>query len=486
MSTRVIIIGAGEAGSMIAREIASHSASGLEVVGFLDDNSALVGTVVEGHRVLGRCDDLAAVSARIHVDQAIIAVPSGSREFIRHVIGLCRDAGISFKIVPGLIEIIRGTVRLAQIREVHPEDLLGRETVEFDDTEVGKELAGRRVMVTGAGGSIGGEICRQLQRFSLGELQLFGRGENQIYEIERELRLRNPAARVRSVIGDIRDRRCLVQTFRRFRPEFVYHAAAHKHVHYMEAFPVEAIKNNVFGTMNVIDASRETGVERVVMLSTDKAVKPAGVMGASKRIAEYLLAQASRDGRSPRCIAVRFGNVLGSRGSVVPLFISQIRAGGPVTVSDPEATRFFMTLKEACMLVVQASVMGAGGEILILRMGTPIKIIEMAKDLIALHGLRPEEDIRIEISGLRDGEKLHEDLVADGEQVADSAHAQILVARPSLPRNWDIDDILARLRELSDNGDGDGIRALLAQVIPDARMRKLPATDPTIHRSGNT
>ncbi len=472
MVSRVIIIGAGEAGRMIAREIAAHPETELEVVGFLDDDAGLHGKTIEAVPVLGSSDRLREETDRRRVDEAIIAVPSESRDFIRRVIILCRDAGVAFKIVPGLIEIIRGSVSLDQVREVHPEDLLGRETVEFDEAAIASKLAGRRVMVTGAGGSIGGEICRQLGRFDLGELQLFGRGENQIYNIEEQLRRAHPDLEIRSIIGDIRDSDGLMHAFDRARPEFVYHAAAHKHVHYMEAFPEEAVKNNIFGTANIIKVCREAGARRLVMLSTDKAVNPRGVMGATKRLAEYLMLGSANASNNLRLATVRFGNVLGSRGSVVPLFMRQIRAGGPVTVSDPAATRFFMTLKEACMLVVQASVMAQGGEVFILRMGTPIKIIEMARDLITMHGLRPELDVPIEITGLREGEKLHEDLVVDGERLEDSSHAHIRTARPELPDDWELSSVMERLNDLVRTGDGDGIRRFLDSIIPDARLER--------------
>ncbi|MDH3214724.1 MAG: polysaccharide biosynthesis protein [Candidatus Krumholzibacteria bacterium] len=473
MSKKLLIIGAGEAGRMVVREICAHSSSDLEIVGFLDDDLALQGRTIEGYPVLGDTTKLPEVANEKPVDEVIISVPSGSRDFVRRMVALCRDAKVSFKIVPGLIEIIRGPVHLEQIREVHPEDLLGRETVAFAEEAIGRELANRRVMVTGAGGSIGGEICRQLGRFDMGELQLFGRGENQIYAIEEEIRRAHPGLRVRPVIGDVRDGEGLMHAFKRLRPEFVYHAAAHKHVHYMEAHPEEAVKNNIFGTEHIIGASRETGVQRLVMLSTDKAVRPVGIMGASKRVAEYLMIHGSLTRGGPRLITVRFGNVLGSRGSVVPLFMRQIRRGGPVTVSDRETSRFFMTLKEACLLVVQASVMGKGGEVFILQMGEPIRIIEIAKDLIALHGLRSEIDVKIEFTGLRAGEKMHEDLVADGEVVEKSPHDFILTSRPELPKGWDHDRILERFKELTRRGDSDGIRDLLGTIIPDAKLRKV-------------
>ncbi|UCH85331.1 MAG: polysaccharide biosynthesis protein [Candidatus Latescibacterota bacterium] len=470
MAKRVVIIGAGEAGRMVVREILTTPDSGFEVVGYLDDDLTLKGQSLEAKPVLGPCENLTRLVPEMAIEEAIIAVPTGTREFVRRVVSLCRDAGIGFKIVPGMIEIIKGPVRLEQIRDVHPEDLLGRETVEFDDGRLRTGLAGRRVLVTGAGGSIGGEICRQISRFGLEELQLLGRGENQIFDIEHELRATFPELEIRAIIADIRDEAGLTRTFGQLRPHYVYHAAAHKHVHYMEAFPEEAVKNNVFGTLNVLGAANEVGVERLVMISTDKAVNPHGVMGATKRVAEFLMTDWAATHDSPRLLTVRFGNVLGSRGSVVPLFIGQIRSGGPVTVSDPEATRFFMSLREACMLVVQASMMGDGGEIFVLKMGTPLRIIEVAKDLISLHGLRPGVDVGIDIVGLRPGEKLHEDLTVHGEDVTGSEHDQILTAHPELPRDWDRGAVLARLEELVQTGDGGGIRGFLSKLIPDSKL----------------
>lgn len=470
MARRLLIIGAGEAGRMLAREIANLAADQYSVVGFLDDAPPLHGTRVEGVPVVGATASLPdAVNAHA-VDEVLIAVPSAGRDFVRRMVALCRDAGVPFRIAPGLLEIVKGPVRLEQIRDVRPEDLLGRETVEFDEHEIESFLAGRTVLVTGAGGSIGSEICRQVARFEVAKLVLLGRGENQVYEIEHELRALHPRCEVIPAIIDVRDARSLHRTFREFRPDVVYHAAAHKHVHYMEAFPAEAIKNNILGTRNVIDASTAVKAERVVMLSTDKAVDPHGVMGASKRFAEYLMAVRNRAEGTPRLISVRFGNVLASRGSVVPLFIRQIRAGGPVTVSHEEATRYFMSVKEACLLVVQASLMGDGGEIFILRMGEPIRIAELARDLIALHGYRPGVDMHLVCTGLRPGEKLHEALVAAGERAEPSRHDHILRALPMMPDGVDFEAALERLSALAEDGDAAGIRAELQRVIPDATL----------------
>lgn len=471
MPTRILIIGAGEAGQMLVREISTQAPDAFELVGFLDDDPAVIGKTVAGLPVLGACDELAVVAGQHSVDEVVIAVPSATREFNRKMVSLCRDAGVSFKIVPGILEIIKGPVRLEQIRDMRPEDLLGRESVEFDETAISKALAGRSVLVTGAGGSIGGEICRQIGRFRLGTLYLLGRGENQVYEIEQELRSLYPELNTVALISDIRDYDSLERVFKRAAPHFVYHTAAHKHVHYMEAFPVEAVKNNIFGTVNVIDAARGAGVDRVVMLSTDKAVNPVGVMGATKRFAEYVMTSRSggHDG-GPRLITVRFGNVLASRGSVVPLFIKQISDGGPVTVSHEEASRFFMTIKEACLLVVQASLMGKGGEVFILRMGEPIRIAEIAKDLIALHGFKPGVDIAIDVVGLRPGEKLHEDLVATGEETESTDHHYILGSRLTLPGGIDVERALNELKELADGGDDEGIKHCLNRLIPDAEL----------------
>jgi FlaA1/EpsC-like NDP-sugar epimerase len=471
MGKRVLIVGAGEAGQMLVHEIARREPDEYDVVGFLDDDEALAGRTVEGCPVLGTCEDLGEIAKGRAVEEAIIAVPSASREFNRKVMSLCRDANLPFRIIPGMLEIVKGPVHLEQVRDMRPEDLLGRESVEFDEREIARALEGRRVLVTGAGGSIGGEICRQISRFDLEGLYLLGRGENQIYEIEYELKTLRAGLEVVPLIADIRDGDGVERLFKKVSPDFVYHAAAHKHVHYMESFPVEAVKNNVFGTLNVIESARSAGVERVVMLSTDKAVSPRGVMGATKRFAEYLMiTRTGGDGNIPRLMTVRFGNVLASRGSVVPLFIRQIAAGGPVTVSHPDATRFFMSMKEACMLVVQASIMGEGGEVFILQMGSPIRILEVARDLISLHGYRADVDVAIEIVGLRPGEKLHEDLVVPGEEALPSRHPHILCSRGAVPEGIDVDEVLFELNELAVAADEDGIKRCLARAIPDADL----------------
>ncbi len=473
MSKRLIIVGAGEAGRMLAREVANRARGQYEMCGFLDDAPALAGTSVDGFPVLGVTAELPDIVRRERADEVLIAVPSAGRGFVRRIVTLCRDATVPYRIAPGLLEIIKGPVHLEQIRDVRPEDLLGRETVEFDEAEIAAFLAGHTVLVTGAGGSIGSEICRVVSRFKVKRLVLLGRGENQIFEIEREMRVAHPGLDIVPAIIDVRDRDALVRVFQQYRPEIVYHTAAHKHVHYMEAFPSEAVKNNIGGTVNVIEAARAAGTSRVVMLSTDKAADPQGMMGATKRVAEFVLATHNRPG-GPRLITVRFGNVLASRGSVVPLFVAQIHAGGPVTVSHEDATRFFMSIKEACMLVVQASLMGEGGEIFILKMGEPIRIAELARDLIALFGLRAGTDVKIEYTGLRPGEKMHESLVAAGEEAVASRHPQILRAASRVPAHVDVDAVVASLSRLAAAGDDDAIRDELARIIPDAEFARAP------------
>jgi FlaA1/EpsC-like NDP-sugar epimerase len=388
------------------------------------------------------------------------------------LVKVCQEAGLPFKIVPGIREIVTGAVQFSQIRRVNPEDLLGRETVDFQPEPVRRDVAGKTVLITGAGGSIGSEIARQVARLAPGRLVLLGRGENSIFEIENELRDRHPQLPLVGIIADLRAEPRIARVLAAERPQIVYHAAAHKHVPYMEAFPVEAFINNVIGTRNLIQAVEAAGAERMVMLSTDKAVDPQGVMGASKRLAELLLlraaagaAAASRaGGAATRFISVRFGNVLASRGSVVPLFQRQIAAGGPVTVTDAGATRFFMTIKEASMLVIQAGSSGAGGEIFILNMGESVEILELARSMIRLSGFVPERDIPIRFTGLRPGEKLHEQLMTRAEAQVSEFGEQLMIIRPALPAGLDLDALLAELGVLAATGDEVGLRAAMLKA----------------------
>jgi FlaA1/EpsC-like NDP-sugar epimerase len=463
-SKRILILGAGSAGRMVAAEALASPELGLKVLAFLDDNSSLLGSHFEGVEVLGSCEDLPRLATELKPDEVIIAIPSAKGEVIRRLLRLCRQAKLPFKLLPGLREIIRGDASFRQARPVNPDDLLGRESVDFHEAPVRSVIEGRRVLVTGAGGSIGGEIARQVAGLDPAELMLLGRGENSIFEIENELAESRPGLRRVSIIQDIRDREGMLRLARERRPQVIFHAAAHKHVPFMERFPLEAFVNNVRGTLNVIDTAAEAGAERMVMLSTDKAVDPRGVMGASKRLAEMLMLRAASSDISTRYLSVRFGNVLASRGSVVPLFLRQIERGGPVTVTDPAATRYFMTIREASKLVVQASALGEGGEIFILNMGESVGILELARTLILLAGFEPDEDIPIEFTGLRPGEKLHERLMTDNEAEASELGKQLMIVRPRLSESFDLDALLDELDTLVVAGDTTRMAERLLEV----------------------
>lgn len=466
MSKRVLLAGAGTAGRMALEEIRRHPESGLQPVGFLDDDPGLAGRQVAGLPVLGGLDRLVEVAAAQHVDLVLIAIPSAHGSVVRRLVGLCARARVASHIVPGLMEIIRGDVHFEHIRAVRPEDLLGREVVELVEEPVREVLRGRRVLVTGAGGSIGQELCRQIAGFEPAQLVLLGRGENSIFEIESELRDTRPGLDLDSVIADIRDADAMARLAERLRPEIVFHAAAHKHVPYMERFPSEAVLNNLWGTLQVVRLAEAAGAERLVAISTDKAVRPRSLMGASKRLSEHLLQSLQKQGCATRLLAVRFGNVLASRGSVVPLFLAQLRRGVPLTVTHPEATRYFMTIREACLLVLQAAALGRGGEVFMLQMGEAVNILELARDVVALSGLDPDE-VPIRFTGLRPGEKLHEELYAASDDDLPSPHARIRVARlGELP----VSDVLAAVEDLvlrARRGDDAGIRNRLAEILPD-------------------
>jgi FlaA1/EpsC-like NDP-sugar epimerase len=470
-SKRILIAGAGTAGRMALGEIRRHPESGLEPVGFVDDDPALAGGRIEDLPVLGTLDALADIARQHQIHEVLIAIPSARGPVVRRIVGACARARVGSRIVPGLIEIIRGDVHFEQIRPVRPEDLLGREVVEVQEEPLRAVLQGKRVLVTGAGGSIGQELCRQIARYEPAALTLLGRGENSIFEIEHELRDLQTAIEIEGVIADIREGDALARVASRLRPQVVFHAAAHKHVPYMERFPSEAVLNNVWGTLQVMEMAIAAGAERLVAISTDKAVRPRSVMGATKRLAEHLLQATAASGVATRLMAVRFGNVLGSRGSVVPLFLSQLRRGATLRVTHPDATRYFMTIREACLLVLQAGALGQGGEVFTLRMGEAVRIADLARDLIALSGLDPDT-VPIEYTGLRPGEKLHEELVAESDSALPAPHPQILVARlGALP----VADVRAAARELvllARSGDDDAVRARLAQLLPD-----LNATD---------
>ncbi len=465
---RTLVVGAGSAGTMAATEMARRPEHGYIVAGFLDDDPAKLGQTIAGAPVLGTIADLSVVAAEHDIQEVVIAIPSASGRTIREVVRLCEETGRSFKIVPGVWEIILGDVEINQIRELKLEDLLGRETVTLDVKKMTAYIQGRVVLITGAGGSIGSELARLVAGFKPARILLMGRGENSVYEIDRELATDHPDVNRVPVIGSVADEVALEKVFAEYHPQVVFHAAAHKHVHLMEFYPDEAIKNNVTGTRRLIEAAARYGVDRLVMLSTDKAVRPRGVMGASKRLAELTMLRKTAEGCRTKLIAVRFGNVLGSRGSVVPMFQQQVRLGGPVTVTHPDVTRYFMTIHEAAMLVLEAGFAGAGGEIFVLDMGDPIRISELAEHVIRLSGLEPGTDIAIEYCGLRPGEKLHEQLWSSAETLSRTEYDKILVLKSGgSPPPAQIASTSDLLEELAARGDREGVVRTLRGLFED-------------------
>jgi FlaA1/EpsC-like NDP-sugar epimerase len=466
---KLLILGAGDCGEKILREIRDNATLRYRVMGFLDDDEMKVGKRLHGVPVLGTTHDLKKVAEVVRADEALIAISSAAGRQMRALVERCKESGIPFKTVPGIGELIDGRVSVKAIRDVAYTDLLGREVVRLDEERIGACIENARVLVTGGGGSIGSELCRQICRFRPESLILYERAESPLYEIDLELKESFPGVRLISVLGDIRDSTQLSNTFSVNRPQVVFHAAAYKHVPMMEFHPWNAVRNNILGTRNVLDISSKYGVDRFVFVSTDKAVRPSNVMGATKRVAELLV--QNHNGHSqpvrPRFMIVRFGNVVGSVGSVVPLFKKQIEKGGPVTVTHPEVTRFFMTIPEACQLILQAGAMGEGGETFILDMGRPVKIVDMARDLIRLSGLEPDVDVKIEFTGLRPGEKLYEELITEGEGIVQTSHEKILVLRGKTRDLTFLNGAIDELAGLAHEQDGSGIRSKLRKIVED-------------------
>ncbi len=460
-----MLIGAGEAGLAVAKQIANHPEMGIRAVGFLDDDPLKRGMVVHGVTVLDTTEELARHCTERGATQVLITIAGASGKQVRRLVNLCEAAKLPVKIIPALQEIVGGQVSLSRARSVAIEDLLRREPVKLDESSISADFGGV-VAVTGAGGSIGSELCRQVCRFGPRKLVLIERSENALFEIHRELHASFPELDLVPAIADISDDARMRSLFRAHRPEIVLHAAAHKHVPLMEDNPGEAVKNNVFGTKTVADIADETGVAKFVMISTDKAVNPTSVMGATKRVAE-LYAQSLASRSKTRFVAVRFGNVLGSAGSVIPIFREQIARGGPVTVTHAEMRRYFMTIPEASQLVLQAATMGKGGEIYILDMGEPVRIVDLAEDLIRLSGLRPGEDIEIQFSGVRPGEKLFEELSVAEEAADKTYHPKIFVGRLPKVRAETLRPMLDELRDVAAKGDLDSIRRQLTKMVPE-------------------
>ena len=463
--SRVLLIGAGNAGVIVAREIASRPDLKMKAVGFLDDDPRKLRTNVHGIKVLGRTDQLARLAEEHRVDQAIITFSNAPAREIRRVTQLCHDARLPVRIVPGIHEILGGRVSVAKAREVQIEDLLGRGVVTFESMpEVERTYRGRIILVTGAGGSIGSELCRALASLEPRQLILLDKDENSVFEIHRTMReLLGGSERLQPVIMDIRRTDALRRLFAHTQPEVVLHAAAHKHVPLMEELVAEAVDNNVIGTAGLVQMATDFKVRSFVMLSTDKAVNPTSVMGATKRLAEMVI-QAAAQHTDVRFSCVRFGNVLGSRGSVVPIFKQQIASGGPVYVTHPDVTRYFMTIPEAAQLVIQAGSLGRRGEIFVLDMGEPVRVMDLARDLIRLSGLREGDDIEIKITGLRPGEKLYEELLVSEEGTRATKFRKIFIA-PSRPVAWEqVRQLLEQLQQKIHSGDSDALVSIMSSL----------------------
>jgi FlaA1/EpsC-like NDP-sugar epimerase len=476
---RILIIGAGDAGALVVRELQKPSQLNLIPIGFLDDDPAKQKHQIYGVSVIGKVNKLSQILDNQQVDEVIIAIPSAPGNIIRLVNDACRQKGIASRTMPGIYELLGGKVSVNRLREVDITDLLRREPVRVNDEKVGLTLKGKRVLVTGAGGSIGSELCRQIARRNPAELVLLGHGENSIFEILLELQGNYPSLKIIPIIADIRNAQRIVSVFEAYRPQIIFHAAAHKHVPLMEANPVEAISNNVLGTRNLVQAALDHNIERFVLISTDKAVRPSSIYGATKRLAETIVLDAARQHQRAFTV-VRFGNVLGSRGSIIPIFKNQIANGGPITITHPDMVRFFMTIPEAVYLVLQASSMQNGGEVFVLNMGKPVRILDLAEDLIKLSGLEPNKDIEITFTGIRPGEKLAEELWDEGTPLVQTLHPDIFRLDqdashliPNLPQT------IEQLTILSLSADNEALAKLLDELIPGSTVsEKQPNLQP--------
>lgn len=460
---RTLIVGAGGAGDLLARDLHRSPAHSYHLVGFVDDNPGKLGTWIDGKPVLGPIDDLPRLIERHRISMVMLAIIALPAARIRHILSLCSRQKASFKIIPASFAFLDGRISAAMLDDLSAEDLLPRDEVAFDADEIRSLVRGRRVLITGAAGSIGGEIARQVAKYGARLLVLVDMNENGLYLLCRELEQLHPEAEIRAEVADVREPSRLTRLGERYRPEYVFHAAAHKHVPLMEDAPEEAIKNNVFATLGVARMAQACGAERFVLISTDKAVKPSSVMGASKRVAELVVRHLGRDSRT-HMTCVRFGNVLGSAGSVVPLFKQQIERGGPVTVTHPECTRYFMTIPEAVGLVLLAG-LSCDSELCVLDMGEAIRIADLAEHLITLSGRIPHVEIPIVFTGLRPGEKLHEELLTEEEERTHVARKHILTARSPPPRA-DLPQLLEELRRLAEAGRREDIRRMLKVIVP--------------------
>lgn len=474
-----LIIGAGDAGAMVVKELQKNHELNLVPVGFLDDNPAKIHQQIHGIPVIGSLSDIGRVLDHKSIDEVIIAIPSAGGKIIRMVADVCRLKGISFRTMPGIYELLGGKVSVSRLREVDITDLLRRQPSYMKSELVGSVIGSKMVMVTGAGGSIGREMCRQIARWNPAGLILLGHGENSIFETLLEIQESYPTLPIFPVIADVRDFQRISGVFKKHHPDIVFHAAAHKHVPLMEMNIDEAINNNILGTRNVVRACEENDVERLVMISTDKAIRPANIMGASKRFAEMIVLDTARRIKKPYCV-VRFGNVLGSRGSVVPLFKRQIAKGGPVTITHPDMRRYFMTIPEAVYLVLQAAGMSHGAETFVLNMGQQVRILDLAEDLIRLSGLEPGKDIDIVYTGIRPGEKLSEDLWEEGDQFAPTQHPDIFqFDDPTNLSGSELAQSVDKLLKLATEGKVSEIITLVDDTIPGSAIASTPPPELT-------
>lgn len=460
---RLIIVGAGGAGEKVLREIHDNPGLNYNVIGFLDDDPYKRGKAIHGVPVLGTLSHIQQFKS--YYDEVLIAIPSAKGEVIRKIVSGCERIGKRVRIIPNMGELIGGKLSLKAIRNITLEDLLGRDEIYLEQDKIDLYLKDKRVLVTGAGGSIGSELVRQIGRFKPEALGLIEFSEYNLFQIEMEIRKKLETVSIQGFLADIRDNRSVQRVFDSFQPDVVFHAAAYKHVPLQEITPWEAVLNNVLGTRNLVDAATQFNVKKFVLVSTDKAVRPTNVMGATKRIAEMLIQTAN--GNGTRFIAVRFGNVIGSSGSAIPIFQKQISQGGPVTVTHPDMQRYFMSIPEAAQLILQAGAMGQGGEIFILDMGQPIRILDMAKELIRLHGLEPDKDVAIKFIGLRPGEKLYEELITKGEGIIETSHEKIVVLRGCGENPDNLKIHVNELLELAVNCDAQQIKDKLKEIVPE-------------------
>lgn len=463
----VMIIGAGEAGRALIRELSSTRRLDCRVVCVIDDNPSKKRRILEGVRVVGNRNDIPDAVKEYKIDKIIYAIPAGDGETRKEILSICSTTGCQIQVVPGIYQLVSGEINVSKLRNVELQDLLGRDPIQVNLDEIYRYIAGKVIMVTGGGGSIGSELCRQIAKSNPRQLIIFDIYENNAYDIQMELQRNFPDLNLVVLIGSVRNTARLDYVLGTYRPEIVFHAAAHKHVPLMEDSPNEAIKNNVFGTYKMAQAAVKYGVKKFVLISTDKAVNPTNIMGASKRLCEMLVQMMNRE-HNTDFVAVRFGNVLGSNGSVIPLFKKQIEAGGPVTVTHPEITRFFMTIPEAVSLVLQAGYYAKGGEIFILDMGKPVKIDTMARNLIRLSGYEPDVDIKIVYTGLRPGEKLYEEILMEEEGLQETANQLIHIGQPIKMDDAEFKQQLLRLEEAY-KVEADNMKDLVEQIVPTYR-----------------